>query len=300
MKITRILCIVLALLTSLSALAAVPTHDRSGNAISVPAEINRVISLAPASTQIVADLGLLDKLVGVDNTSQFYVDGVSGLPQFDMMAVDIERIAALEPDLVLTSGMSYLDGNPFALLTQMGLCVVDIPSSASIADVKKDVLFTAALFGMEKEGQHLVDGMQNTIDEIAAIGATISDKKSVLFEIACLPYIYSFGSGTFLHEMIEIIGAENVLGEMISWVAVNEEDAVASNPDVILTNVNYIEDSVGEILSRAGWEAVTAVANRAVYYIDNGRSSLPNHHIADALIEMAVAVHPEEYAAFAE
>ena len=300
MKITRILCIVLALLTSLSALAAVPTHDRSGNAISVPAEINRVISLAPASTQIVADLGLLDKLVGVDNTSQFYVDGVSELPQFDMMAVDIERIAALEPDLVLTSGMSYLDGNPFALLTQMGLCVVDIPSSASIADVKEDVLFTAALFGMEKEGQQLVDGMQNTIDEIAAIGATITDKKSVLFEIACLPYIYSFGSGTFLHEMIEIIGAENVLGEMISWVAVNEEDAVASNPDVILTNVNYIEDSVGEILSRAGWEAVTAVANRAVYYIDNGTSSLPNHHITDALIEMAVAVYPEEYAAFAE
>ena len=300
MKITRILCIVLALLTSLSALAAVPTHDRSGNAISVPAEINRVISLAPASTQIVADLGLLDKLVGVDNTSQFYVDGVSELPQFDMMAVDIERIAALEPDLVLTSGMSYLDGNPFALLTQMGLCVVDIPSSASIADVKEDVLFTAALFGMEKEGQQLVDGMQNTIDKIAAIGATITDKKSVLFEIACLPYIYSFGSGTFLHEMIEIIGAENVLGEMISWVAVNEEDAVASNPDVILTNVNYIEDSVGEILSRAGWEAVTAVANRAVYYIDNGTSSLPNHHITDALIEMAVAVYPEEYAAFAE
>ena len=300
MKITRILCIVLALLTSLSALAAVPTHDRSGNAISVPAEINRVISLAPASTQIVADLGLLDKLVGVDNTSQFYVDGVSELPQFDMMAVDIERIAALEPDLVLTSGMSYLDGNPFALLTQMGLCVVDIPSSASIADVKEDVLFTAALFGMEKEGQQLVDGMQNTIDEIAAIGATITDKKSVLFEIACLPYIYSFGSGTFLHEMIEIIGAENVLGQLVSWVAVNEEDAVASNPDVILTNVNYIEDSVGEILSRAGWEAVTAVANRAVYYIDNGTSSLPNHHIADALIEMAVAVYPEEYAAFAE
>jgi len=300
MKITRILCIVLALLTSLSALAAVPETDRSGNAISVPAEINRVISLAPASTQVLEDLGLLDKLVGVDNTSQFYVDGVSELPQFDMMAVDIERIAALEPDLVLTSGMSYLDGDPFAMLKQMGICVADIPSSASIADVKEDVLFTAALFGMEEEGRKLVDEMQKTIDEIAAIGATITDKKSVLFEIACLPYIYSFGSGTFLHEMIEIIGAENVLGHIVSWVAVNEEDAVASNPDVILTNVNYIEDSVGEILSRAGWEAVTAVANRAVSYIDNGASSLPNHRIVDALVEMAVAVYPEEYAAFAK
>jgi len=300
MKITRILCIVLALLTSLSALAAVPETDRSGNAISVPAEINRVISLAPASTQVLEDLGLLDKLVGVDNTSQFYVDGVSELPQFDMMAVDIERIAALEPDLVLTSGMSYLDGDPFAMLKQMGICVADIPSSASIADVKEDVLFTAALFGMEEEGQQLVDEMQKTIDEIAAIGATITDKKTILFEIACLPYIYSFGDGTFLDEMIELIGAENVLGDQTSWLSVTEESAVAANPDVILTNVNYIDDPIGEILARTGWENVTAVANGDVHYIDNGKSSLPNQYIVDALIEMAVAVYPETYAAYAE
>ena len=82
-------------------------------------------------------------------------------------------------------------------------------------------------------------------------------------------------------------------------IMINEEDAVAANPDVILTNVNYIEDSVGEILSRAGWEAVTAVANEDVHYIDNGASSLPNQHIVDALIEMAVAVYPEAYADYA-
>ena len=62
------------------------------------------------------------------------------------------------------------------------------------------------------------------------------------------------------------------------------EGAVASNPDVILTSVNYIDGPVGEILGRAGWESVTAVANGDVYYIDNGASSLPNHHIVDCLL----------------
>ena len=69
---------------------------------------------------------------------------------------------------------------------------------------------------------------------------------------------------------------------------------------MILTSVNYIEDPIGEIMSRAGWDVVTAVANNEVHYIDNGKSYLPNQYIVDALIEMAVAVYPEAYAAYAE
>ena len=300
--IAKLLCaaVALALMLASATLAEAPTEDRAGNAIALPAEINSIVSLAPATTQIIESLGLTDKLVGVDTQSPLYVAGLDELPQFDMMAPDIEQIAALEPDIVFASGISYLDGDPFAALEDMGICVVDIPSSTSIAAVGEDVLFTAQCLGMADEGQALVDEMNATIDEIAAIGATIEDKKTVLFEISALPSIYSFGTGTFLDEMIALIGAENAFGDQEGWIAVAEEDAVASNPDVILTSVNYIDDPVGEILGRAGWESVTAVANGDVYYIDNGASSLPNHHIVDALIEMAVAVYPDAYAEYAE
>ena len=298
----RLLCTLLALtlLATVPALAELPTEDRAGNAITVPAEITRIISLAPSTTQVLEALGALDSLVAVDNQTPMYVDGTSELPQFDMMAPDVEQIAALEPDVVFASGLSYLDGNPFAALTEMGVCVVDIPSSASIADVEDDIRFIAACLGKDAEGEAIVNEMSASIDAIAAIGATIEDKKTVLFEISALPYIYSFGAGTFLDEMITLIGAENVFGDQAGWLAVSEEDAVAANPDVILTNVNYIEDSVGEILGREGWDVVTAIANADVHYIDNGASSLPNQHIIDALIEMAVAVYPEAYADYAE
>ena len=280
--------------------SAVPTHDRAGTPIVIPAEVETVISLAPATTQIIEALGMKDLLVAVDTQTPLYVEGTSELPQFDMMAPDIEQLAMLEADIVFTSGMSYVEDNPFQALIDMGICVIEIPSSSSIEAVKEDIVFTAACLGKEAEGQALADEMQATIDEIAAIGASITDKKTVLFEIACLPYIYSFGNGTFLDEMITLLGAENVLGDQTGWLAVTEESAVAANPDVILTNVNYIDNPIGEIMGRPGWENVTAVANGDVYYIDNGKSSLPNHLIADALIEMAVAVYPEEYAAFAK
>lgn len=294
------LALVLMFVFPALALAEVPVRDRAGSPISIPANVEKVVSLAPATTQIIETLGMMDKLVAVDTQTPLYVEGTSGLLQFDMMAPDIEQIAMLEPDVVFTSGMSYVEDNPFKALVDMGICVIEIPSSNSIEAVKQDVVFTAACLGMEAEGQAMADAMQAKVDEIAAIGATITEKKTVLFEIACLPYIYSFGEGTFLDEMIGLIGAENVLGDQVSWLSVTEESAVAANPDVILTSVNYIEDPIGEILSRPGWESVTAVANGDVHYIDNGRSSLPNHYIIDALVEMAVAIYPEAYATFAE
>ncbi|MBQ9951948.1 MAG: ABC transporter substrate-binding protein [Clostridia bacterium] len=297
-KLLSTLLVIVMMLTT--AAFAAPAQDRAGNDIAVPAEVNRIISLAPATTQIIESLGMLDKVIAVDTQTPLYVEGVSELPQFDMMQPDIEQIAALLPDVIFTSGMSYVEDNPFTMLVDMGVCVIEIPSSSSIEGVKEDIVFTTACLGKEAEGQAIADEMQAKIDEIAAIGATIEEKKTVLFEISALPYIYSFGSGTFLDEMINLIGAKNVLGDQFSWLSVNEEDAVAANPDVILTSVNYIEDPIGEILSRAGWDVVTAVANNDVHYIDNGKSSLPNQYIVDALIEMAVAVYPEAYAAYAE
>lgn len=95
--------------------------------------------------------------------------------------------------------------------------------------------------------------------------------------------------------MIELIGATNVLGNEQSWISVSEEAVIAANPDVIITNVNYIENPIDEIKSRAGWENINAIKNNEVYYVDNMASSLPNHNIIKALEEMAKAIYPDIY-----
>lgn len=273
-----------------------PTKDRAGFDIRVPADVQTIISFAPSMTQVIVDLGLKDKLVALDTQSPLYAPGLEALPQFDMLAPDMEALAALKPDVMFVSGMSSESSDdPFKPLKELGIAVVTIPSSGSIDDIKRDNQFIADVLGESEKGIALNAAFQAKIDEIKAIGQTIADKKSVLFEIATLPDIYSFGTGTFLHEMLLIIGAENVMADQTSWLKVTEEQAISRNPDVILTNVNYVENAVDDVLGRTGWNEVTAIKNKAVYYIDNGNSSLPNHNIVKALVEMAKAVYPESF-----
>lgn len=276
--------------------AAKPTTDPSGATVEIPDQIDTIVSLAPSITETLVALGCGEQLVAVDTNSQGLEGVAEDLPAFDLMQPDMEQLSALQPDVLFVSNMTLYDNSsPYEQLIEQGGCVLCVPSSDSIADIQDDLTFVAAAVGKEQEGEAMVEQMQAEIDRIAAIGETITDKKTVYFEISAAPDMYSFGGGVFLDEMIEIIGAENILGEETGWLRVEPETIMAADPDVILTNVNYIEDPVGEIMGRSGWDALSAVKNQQVYYVDNMASSLPNQNVVKALDQMAKAVYPEYY-----
>lgn len=273
-----------------------PAKDRAGNDIATPSEINKIISISPSNTEMIVDLGFGDKLVAVDKYSGD-IEGIpENIPYFDIMNPDVEQLVALEPDIIYATGMSMSKGNdPFKPITDLGITVAYIPSSDSIEGIYEDIIFIANSLQVSSKGQELVDNMKTKIAEFKEISSTIENKKTVYFEIAGAPNLYSFGSGVFLNEMIELLGAENILAEQEKWISVSDEIIVSSNPDIILTNVDYIENAVDEIKNRTGWENVTAIKNNDVYYIDRDASSLSNHNIVKALKQMAEAIYPEVY-----
>lgn len=270
--------------------------DPAGNEFTIPENIESIISMAPSNTEILVELGYKDKIIAADTQSKLLGLLPEDLPYIDLMSPDIEQIIALKPDIIFATGMSMVQGNdPFKQVKDLGIAVAYIPSSSSIEEIYNDILFISKALREEEKGQEIVSNMKEKIAEIKKIGDTITEKKSVYFEIGAAPYMYSFGEGVFLHEMIEIIGATNALGDQESWISVSEEAVLNANPDVILTNVNYIENPVDEIKTRSGWDQINAIKNNEVYYVDNYKSSLPNHNIIIALEEMAKAVYPDQY-----
>ena len=271
--------------------------DREGNDVTMPNKVERIISTAPANTEILVELGLADKLVAIDK----YSSDVEGIPndieQIDFLNPDAEAIIGLEPDLIIASGhnKSGSSDDPFKLVKEAGISVVYIPSSESIQGIYDDINFISDITNSKEKGQQIVDNMKSQIDEIAKKAESIQDKKKVYFEIAPAPNLYSFGNSTFLNEMIELIGAENILKDENGWIAPSAEAIIDKNPDVILTNVNYIDNPIQEIKDREGFENINAVKNNQVYQIDKNSSSRPSQHIIKALNEMAKAIYPDVY-----
>jgi len=272
------------------------TLDREGNPIILPDRIERIISMGPSNTEVLVALGFGDIIIAADDYSSNIAGINPDIPMFSMMQPDGEQIINLMPDVMFVTGMSRAGGNdPFRVVADAGICLIYMPSSSSIEAIKEDIIFMASIMGVVEKGAEIIAEMESEIERISMVGATIAERKSVYFEVAAAPHMVSFGTGVFLDEMIELVGAVNVLADLDGWKSVSDEVIMAADPDVILTSVNYIAEPIIEIKTRPGWDAIKAVSDDAVFYIDTDASNRPSHNIVIALREIALAVYPEFY-----
>ncbi|MDR1505515.1 MAG: ABC transporter substrate-binding protein [Treponema sp.] len=280
--------------------------DPMGFTVTFPSPPERIISSAPSNTEIIAMLGMGGKLIAIDKYSLGIESIGVDLPAIDFVYPDAEAIVRLNPDLIIASEHNRVSGgDPFKLLRDMGIATVYLPTSGGIDEIYRDITFIADILEVPEKGAQMKEAMKAGIEKTAAVGKTITEKRTVYFEISPLPGLVSFGKNTFLDEMIGIIGAENIFADQTGWIAPGGEAVIERNPDVILTNTagGVLPESSGlrteaviaEIKARPGFGGIAAVRNGRVYHIDANSSARPGPNIVKALKEMARAVYPEYY-----
>ncbi|NLY79892.1 MAG: ABC transporter substrate-binding protein [Lysinibacillus sp.] len=250
-----------------------------------------VISLQPSNTEILFALGVGDKVIGVTEYDK-YPEEVNDIEKVsDSMTVNTERVVELNPDVVI----AYTIGGEEQVeqLEAAGLNVFVIQSASSVEDVYGDILQIAKVMGVEDKGKELVENMKEKLSAIKEKTEGIENKKKVYFEIAPTPDIWSIGSGTFQQELIELAGVENIYADLQGWFSVSEEDVIHRNPEAIITTVNYTDNPTGEIMSRQGWETMTAIQKGAVYELNADILDRPGPRITEATELIAKAIYPE-------
>ncbi len=282
-----------------------PVTDRAGNPVEIPEDVQKIISMAPSVTELLIDLGLSDKIIACDTYSGFSAFAsalAADLPQFDMMAPDNEAIVALEPDIVFTTGMSYAGGDDvYAAVKNAGICVCDLPTAASLDDIKEDILFIGEAVGEAEAASSIVDKMTGSIEQLSELAGTIPEKKTVLYLMSVptpdYPDIYTCGKGTYMDEIFSLVGAENIAGDIdFEWPTLSEEDILAKAPDVIIIGDTYTPDPVETVLALEGWESIPAIAEKQVFAIDGDAFNQPNQYVMNSACEIAKQIYPDIYA----
>ncbi len=269
--------------------------DRSGVEITKPEEINKIITLVPSITETLVDLGLSDKIIGVDTYSLTTEGLKDDVLELDPMSPDIEKILSLQPDVVIAIGSpTATTEDPLNQLTDAGILVTYIPTANTLEDIALDVTFLGELTGTEERATEIVTEFNDAINNVVEQVAKYPDGgKRVYFEISPAPYIYTFGEGVFLNEIIELLGCENVFADQEGWLPASNEEVLARNPEVIFTNSSEDPNAVNEIMSREAWKVIDAVKNNEVYVVDRNASSQPNEYVVDCIYEMAKIIYPD-------
>jgi iron complex transport system substrate-binding protein len=270
--------------------------DREGNIVDVPENVETIVSAAPAITEILTGLGLTDKIIAAD----LYSADVAGIDPaictLDFFNLNIEELVALDPDLIIISGMSvWGDEDPYSVLRDMGASVIYIPTSNTIEAIKLDIEFIGTMTSENERAAELISDINTKVFEIREAVKNLP-APTVYFEMEALPILYSCGSDTLINELLTIAGGENIYADESGWLQNSEESVIEANPEFILSSAFYITGiGVGEVGARSGWEAIPAVKNNNIYAVNPNSVSRPSQNIVNGLEEIAKIIHPEAF-----
>ncbi|WP_088007633.1 ABC transporter substrate-binding protein [Indiicoccus explosivorum] len=270
--------------------------DAAGNEMTIEEEPESIVSLMPSNTEILFELGLGDRVVGVTDFDT-YPEEVADIEKVGGVEFNVEKIISLAPDVVLAHESAVATGAAgYQQLRDAGIPVYVVSDATTFDEVYASIEEIGEVTGAAAEADGIITSMQEEVAAIEEQAAEVEEPKDVFVEIAGAPDIYTAGSGTLIDEMIEVINAENVAAELEGWPNVDPEQIVEWNPDVILTTYGaFTPDAVEQVLAREGFGDVTAVAEEAVYDVDGNVVTRPGPRLTEGLELMAEAVYPEVF-----
>lgn len=254
----------------------------------------RLVSLACSNTEIVCALGRADRLVGVDDHSDHPPEVVSRLPRVGPdLDIDVEKVAALDPDLVLATLTVPGHERVVERLEAAGLPFV-APAPESLDDVYCDIRRIGSLLDASSRAEGLIDEMRSELDATGSrrsVGASGgegagADRPTVLVQWWPKPTIAP-GRRSWTTDVIRAAGGRNPLeGEDVKSRPVDDEEVRRMDPDAIVVSwcgVDPAKYRPEVVETKEAWREVTAVRKGRVRCVPEAYLGRPGPRLVDGV-----------------
>jgi len=221
-----------------------------------PKSIERIVSLNTAATHILVDLGLEDKIVGVNNT----FSNPSAVKEKLKVGrgfgnVNVEAILALRPNIVFAYKQDA------QVLKEKGINVF-IVGTCNLNEVVSLVLEIGKVVDKEPQARQIAASMQKQIKEIQEKLKGVKSQPLVYFETGSIGRTRAPGSLT--HDLITMAGGINLAkDEPVPFPLLSNEYIIEMNPDIIILEEYGVSSQ--ELKKRDGWQDINAVRNDKIF-----------------------------------
>ena len=278
--------------------------DDTGYVTSLDSFPDKIISLAPSTTEILFALGLDEKVVAVSDYcnypydfSEWIADGkIKSIGSFDNPSMEV--IADLDPDLIL--GTAGVQGPTVGTLRDLGYKVL-ILNPPDIDGVLQNIELVGYATGKNSEAADLIDNISSRIDAVVNTLANAESTPTVYYEVWYDPTsLWTAGSEAWQNELIEIAGGVSIFADQdLEYFQSSAEAVIERNPDIILLpaqGMGFGEPfwiSLDAVKARPGWDTISAVQKDGLVQVDSDTIARAGPRVSDIIEDLAEAFHPE-------
>jgi iron complex transport system substrate-binding protein len=264
--------------------------DDAGRELHLAAPPSRIVSLIPATTELLSTLGAADRLIA---RTDFDKDpALAGLPSVGPgLTPSVEWLVSLRPELVI----AWPDGRDRGLTAQLE--ALGIPTYSAQIESLDDIVTTTrrlgAILGLAQRADSLVRAIETGFGEIR--GAVAGRGRPIVFYVVGHEPPMTAGPGTFLDELIELAGGRNLFHDTPGWAHVSLEEALRRQPELLIVPFGEGNASTERLTRRPGWRELDAVRTGRVYSIDANIAHRPGPRIAEVARMLAEMIHPDAF-----
>lgn len=262
------------------------TVDDFGDTVRLGATARRVVSLNPVTTELIFALGAGDRLVGRTHWDLYPEAARNVTDVGDGMMPNVEAVLGQRPDLVI---LYASESNRAAArqLRQAGVTAVAFRTDR-IADLARVAPVLGVALDVPDAGAAVADSVRASIDSVRSLPRGVRPVRA-FWHVWDAPLI-TIGKGSYLSELLEAAGGENVFGDLDSpSPQVTLEEIARRDPDVILVGPN----SAATLRAHPGWAAVRAVREGRVLVVDTTLVGRPGVRMGEAARHLHALLHPE-------
>jgi iron complex transport system substrate-binding protein len=289
----KLLCIILILLLPVG-LWARTVKDETGAQLSIPDSAQRILPLTPSLAETLFALGLDDRIVGVTRFAT-YPQATRKKPKVGtFFNPSLEKILALEPDLVIV-GSEHQDAKTSAALKKFSIPVYRV-KPVDLESIYKSILGLGEITGTAGRARQVVARMKKKVALIEHQVAGLKPQR-VFYQVGVDP-IVTANHKTFAADLIRRAGGILVTADNpVRYPHYAIEKVIVDAPEVII--ISSMAPDTDYQRYRASWQrwrTIPAVRNNRIYVVDSDTVDRPSPRIVDGLAKMAEFIHPQPFA----
>jgi iron complex transport system substrate-binding protein len=257
--------------------------DELGRGVAVSIHPQRIVSLAPSITEILFGLGAADRIAGVTSYCDYPPEARQKTVVGDTLKPSVEKIVALNADLVIISTASQIE-SIFQKLVELGIPVY-VSNPRNIEGVLDSIKKIGELVDARDEADRLVQELRA---RIAIVESRVAERpRPAVFVVLGTEPLITVGKGSFVTDLIARAGGRSISAEDPGdYPQYSIETVVARQPEIILLQSG--EERLGDRLRQT-----PAGRSNRVYHIDDDLLLRPGPRIVEGLEQVASKLHPE-------
>jgi len=295
-QVTRLVSVIFVLWSALSLRGeARELVDQSGYRVALVERPLRIVTTAPSLAEVAGDLLVdgLDRIVGVSEHTTFPPSLTKRTSVGPFFKLNLERILALKPDLILATK----DGNSreeIRQLRELNLPVV-VVSTSSLGEVSRSMELIGEALGVPDRGKRMSGQLNAGLDAFRKRASNRKNNPSILIQIGMDPLVVA-GGNSFVSDAVSVLGVKNIYQAAEQpYPRPSLEDAVMKSPDVILivamsSNVHELQSSEGK--KWLAFNRVSAVKEKRIYVLPGDRILRPSLGLLEGLASVERTLFP--------